>query len=142
MNLLKSSSGPVQERKNRGALTRHPFPIVGVGASAGGLEAISEFLRHIPEKTGLAFVFVQHLDPSHGSALTEILARSAHIPVEEVLEGTIVEPDHAYVIPPKMEMYIDGGTLHLVPRQHRGVVSLPIARFLCSLPVNCAPRST
>jgi len=141
MNLLKSSSGPVQERENPGALTRHAFPIVGVGASAGGLEAISEFLRHIPEKTGLAFVFVQHLDPSHGSALTEILARSAHIPVEEVLEGTIVEPDHAYVIPPNMEMYIDGGILHLVPRQHRGVVSLPVDRFLCSLAADRQHRS-
>ena len=60
--------------------SRGSFPIVGIGASAGGLEAFSELLRYLPEKTGMAFVLVQHLDPKHGSALQEILARASKIP--------------------------------------------------------------
>jgi two-component system CheB/CheR fusion protein len=75
------------------------FPIVGIGASAGGLEAFSELLRHLPEKTGMAFVLVQHLDPKHESGLREILARTTKIPVTEVVQGVVVQPDRAYVIP-------------------------------------------
>src|SRR5438094_8219495 len=63
------------------------FPIVGIGASAGGLEAFSDLLHHLPEKTGMAFVLVQHLDPTHGSVLPEILARKKTISVEEFTEG-------------------------------------------------------
>ena len=70
------------------------FPIVGIGASAGGLEAFSELLRYLPEKTGMAFVLVQHLDPKHGSTLREILARTTKIPVTEVIQGALVQPDH------------------------------------------------
>jgi two-component system, chemotaxis family, CheB/CheR fusion protein len=66
------------------------FPIVGIGASAGGLEAFSELLRNLPEKTGMAFVLVQHLDPKHNSGLPEILARTTKIPVTEVIQGVLV----------------------------------------------------
>ena len=76
------------------------FPIVGIGASAGGLEAFSELLRYLPEKTGMAFVLVQHLDPKHESALREILARMTKIPLTEITQGMAVQPDHAYVTPP------------------------------------------
>jgi two-component system CheB/CheR fusion protein len=67
------------------------FPIVGVGASAGGLEAFSELLRELPEKTGMAFVLVQHLDPKHSSDLGEILSRTTKVPVSEVTDGTVVQ---------------------------------------------------
>jgi two-component system CheB/CheR fusion protein len=77
-----------------------PFPIVGIGASAGGLEAFSELLRSLPQKTGMAFVLVQHLDPSHTSDLREILARTTNIPVHQVADGIAVRPDNIYVIPP------------------------------------------
>jgi len=80
------------------------FPIVGIGASAGGLEAFSELLRHLPLKTGMGFVLVQHLDPKHSSELREILARTTKIPVVEVTDGTVVRPDHIYVIPPNTVM--------------------------------------
>ena len=67
------------------------FPVVGVGASAGGLEAFSTLLANLPETTGMAFVFLQHLDPSHNSALEEILSRTTRIPVTQVTEGIEVE---------------------------------------------------
>jgi two-component system CheB/CheR fusion protein len=89
------------------------FPIVGIGASAGGLEAFSELLRHMPEKTGMAFVLVQHLDPKHGSVLQEILARTTKIPVTEVTQGVVVQPDHAYVIPANTNLTLKNGMLQL-----------------------------
>src|SRR2546421_5147268 len=92
---------------------RPAFPVVGIGASAGGLEAFSELLRHLPEKTGMAFVLVQHLDPNHGSVLPEILSRTTRIPVAEVRDGTVMQPDHVYVIPANTDMVIAGGILRL-----------------------------
>jgi two-component system, chemotaxis family, CheB/CheR fusion protein len=129
----KSRSNLAPKRRIRGATSSRSFPIVGVGASAGGLEAITELLRHLPAKTGLAIVLIQHLDPAHKSVLSELLSRVAHIPVEEVHEGTVMEPDHAYVIPPNAEMYTLKGTLHLVPRSRRGLLNLPIDRFFGSM---------
>src|SRR5208337_5692045 len=101
-----------------GNLKRFPgsFPIVGIGASAGGLEAFSELLHHLPEKSGMAYVLVQHLDPKHASGLTEILARTTKIPVTEVTHGTVVQPDHVYVIPANTSMSIRGGVLQLSER--------------------------
>ena len=76
------------------------FPIVGVGASAGGLEAFSALLTHLPVDTGMGFVLVQHLDPEHDSALTQLLGRATSLPVHEVTDNLRVEPNHVYVIPP------------------------------------------
>ncbi len=74
------------------------MPIVGVGASAGGLEAFTEFLKHLPLDTGMGFVLVQHLDPTHESALTQILARATALPVREITDNQPVEANHVYVI--------------------------------------------
>ena len=82
-----------------GSLAGKFFPIVGVGASAGGLEAFSTLLANLPESTGMAFVFLQHLDPSHTSALQEILSRTTPIPVVEATEQTILQK----VIPPERQ---------------------------------------
>ena len=79
------------------------FPIAGIGASAGGLEAFMELLRELPTNTGMAFVLVQHLDPSHKSGLTDILVKTTEMPVIEVANSTRVEPDHVYVVPPNAE---------------------------------------
>ncbi len=95
-----------------------PFPIVGISASAGGLEAFSELLRALPEKGSMAFVLVQHLDPSHGSAPQEILSRTTKIPVTQVTDGVTVEPDHVYVIPANTSMSIKDGVLRLAARVH------------------------
>src|ERR1700704_3948722 len=109
---IKSRSAAPPLRGDRPA----PFPIVGIGASAGGLEAFSDLLRRLPETTGMAFVLVQHLDPKHSSELREILARTTEIPVSEVNDGTVVRPDHIYVIPPDTVMTIKGGILRLGAR--------------------------
>jgi two-component system, chemotaxis family, CheB/CheR fusion protein len=109
------------------------FPIVGIGASAGGLEAFSELLRYLPEKTGMAFVLVQHLDPKHGSALREILARMTKIPVTEVTQGVVVQSDHAYVIPANTNLTIKNGMLQLGSRVLTRGQHMPIDDFFRSL---------
>ena len=91
----------------------HLFPVVGVGASAGGLEAFTQLLKALSPVTGMAYVLVQHLDPSHESALTELLAKVTEMPVRQVIDATPVEPNHVYVIPPNVDMIISQGILRL-----------------------------
>jgi two-component system CheB/CheR fusion protein len=109
------------------------FPIVGIGASAGGLEAFSELLRFLPEKTGMAFVLVQHLDPKHGSVLQEILSRTTKIPITEVIQGVVVQPDHIYVIPANTNLTIRNGLLQLGARMLVRGQHMPIDNFFRSL---------
>jgi two-component system, chemotaxis family, CheB/CheR fusion protein len=110
------------------------FPIVGVGASAGGLEAFSQLLKHLPSSTGMAFVLIQHLDPTHASQLPEILARKSGMPVREVQGDTIVEPDHVYVTPAGNNLKIEKGVLRAVARPTAtGVPNMAIDDFLQSL---------
>ena len=123
------------------ALPTPAFPIVGIGASAGGLEAFEAFFRACPMDTGMGFVLVPHLDPGHVSLLTEILQRSTAMPVVEALDQIAVAPDHVYVIPPNREMAILGGVLQLsVPELVRGQ-RMPIDGFLRSLAEDQAERA-
>jgi len=108
-----------------------PFPIVGIGASAGGLEAFSELLSALPAHTGMAFVLVQHLDPQHDSMLTEILAPATKMPTEQVHDGMEVKPDHVYIIPPNASMALRDGHLWLVAREPG--LHLPVDIFFRSL---------
>ena len=109
------------------------FSIVGIGASAGGLEAFEQFFRHLPPDSGMAFVLVSHLDPDHASMLTEILQRSTTMPVLEAQDQVRVAPNCVYVIPPNRDMAIFHGMLQLsVPEQPRGQ-RMPIDAFLRSL---------
>ena len=106
------------------------FPIVGVGASAGGLEAFTQLLAHIPEDSGMAFVFIQHLDPNHASLLDESLARATRLKVVRAEDGMPVKPDEVYVIPPDADLGIAAGRLTLQPRQRQDRGShLPIDAF-------------
>jgi len=110
-----------------------PFPIVGIGASAGGLEALEQFLRHVPERIGMAFVIVQHLDPTRKGVLAALLQRSTTMSVVQVKDHTEVRPDCVYVIPPDKDMSILHGVLHLrAPAEPRGL-RLPVDFFLRSL---------
>src|SRR5262245_1651421 len=109
------------------------FPIVGIGASAGGLEAVTQLLKHLPTNTGMAFVFVQHLDPTHESLLGELLAKETTMPVIQVTEGRVVQPDHVYVIPPNVDMTILDGMLRLKPRTMIRGQHMPVDAFLRSL---------
>ncbi len=117
------------------------FPIVGIGASAGGLEAFSELLRHLPEKTGMAFVLVQHLDPKHSSVLQEILSRTTKIPVTEVTQGVVVQPDHAYVIPANTNLTLKNGMLQLGSRVLTRGQHMPINDFFRSLAENAGQQA-
>ena len=109
------------------------FSIIGIGASAGGLESFEHFFRKVPPDSGMAFVLVPHLDPSHASILTEILQRSTTMPVVEAQDQVQVEPNYVYVIPPNRDMAIFHGVLQLnVPEQPRGQ-RMPIDAFLRSL---------
>ena len=122
-----SESNP--ESKNRDKIMQ-AFPIAGIGASAGGLEAIKILLQNLPMDTGLAFVVVQHLAPNQESMLPEILARSTKMPVYKIENGMQVEPNNVYVIPSGASMTIENGSLKLHPKTS----SLkPIDEFLKSL---------
>jgi two-component system, chemotaxis family, CheB/CheR fusion protein len=109
------------------------FPVVGIGASAGGLEAFRELLEHLPTDTGMAFVLVSHLDPTHKSILTELLARRTELPVTEVSDGMKVEPNNVYVLPPNTSMAIAEGILRLQPREEGRAGRHPIDYFLRTL---------
>src|SRR5262245_53356947 len=91
------------------------FPIVGVGASAGGLEAFSQLLSALPAHPRLAIILIQHLAPQHASALPTLLSGISTCPVVQAQEGMRVEADHIYVIPPNVQMGITNGELHLNP---------------------------
>src|SRR6516164_2411715 len=109
------------------------LPVVGVGASAGGLEAFTQMLQALPVDTGMAFVLVQHLAPTHASMLTEILARATGMPVGEAQDQMPVEANHVYVIPPGTNLVISGGVLQLSPRTETRGQHRPIDAFFRSL---------
>lgn len=116
--------------------TDAPFPIVGIAASAGGLEAFTQLLSHLPADTGMAFVLIQHLDPNHKSLLSEILARTTQMPVNEVKDGVAVEPNQVYVIPPNTKMVLSKGVLQLSPREKVYGKYMPGDAFFTSLAID------
>jgi two-component system, chemotaxis family, CheB/CheR fusion protein len=121
--------------------SRDTFPIVGIGASAGGLEAFSELLSHLPAEAAMAFVLVQHLDPKHPSSLVEILSRTTRLPVVEATHRMRVEPGHVYIMPPNVRMTMADGVLNLAPRSSDRGPHMPIDHFLCSLAESLGGRA-
>ncbi|MEO7019102.1 MAG: chemotaxis protein CheB [Ktedonobacteraceae bacterium] len=117
------------------------FPIVGIGASAGGLEAFRALLRYLPVNNGMAYVFVQHLDPTHESLLTPLIARATQMEVCEVSSRMVVEADHVYVIAPNTDLHLDQGVLTLLPATTTRGQHLSINTFLCSLAENRATQA-
>jgi len=117
------------------------FPIIGIGASAGGLEAIAQFLSGVPVNSGMAYCVVQHLDPNHKGMLCELLQRATPMPVQQITERMPVMPNRVYVIPPGFDLSILHGVLHLLePAEPRGL-RLPIDYFLRSLAADQKERS-
>jgi two-component system CheB/CheR fusion protein len=108
-------------------------PVVCIGASAGGLEAFTQVLQHLPPNTGMAFVLIQHLDPTHPSMLTEIIAKLTKMPVREIKTNLAVRPNHIYIIPPNTNLVILHGVLHSLPREDLPRIHLPIDYFMNSL---------
>ena len=134
--VVKIFASPIKKDGRLGS-----FPIIGIGASAGGLEAFEEFFRHMAPDSGMAFVLIPHLDPVHASMLTEILQRATVMPVTEALDQIEVETNHVYIIPPNREMAVFHGTLQLsAPKEPRGL-RLPIDLFLRSLADDQAQRA-
>ncbi|HEV7669739.1 MAG TPA: chemotaxis protein CheB [Thermoanaerobaculia bacterium] len=121
------SRGSIEDNGHRS------FPVVGVGASAGGLEAFTQFLTALPAQTGMAFVLVQHLDPRHESRLSDLLGKATRMPVLEATHGRKIEPDHVFVIPPNANLAIAGGRLHLTPRGEGRGPHLPVDYLFRSL---------
>ena len=119
--------------------TRRPT-VVGVGVSAGGLEALTGLLSHLPNDTGMAFVVIQHLDPKHESHLTQLLSKESKMPVSEVKGETRVEANRVYVIPPRCNLGISDGVLHPPPRPPRGC-NMPIDSFLRDLAADRGSQS-
>ena len=107
--------------------------IVAIGASAGGIEAITELIRHLPSDTGMAFVLIQHLDPKHHSILTELVSKETAMRVVEVKDGMTVETNHVYVIPPNASMSISKRVLRLRPRDDSHGHPTSIDQFMRSL---------
>jgi two-component system CheB/CheR fusion protein len=130
-----SLDGPLEEDESaseRRGVGRQ-FPIVGIGASAGGFEAFTEFLKFLPADTGMAFVLVQHLDPKHKSQLTELLARGSTVPVVEAKDNIPVAPNQAYVIPANARITIKDGRLRVLPRKEAELPPMPVDAFFRSL---------
>jgi two-component system CheB/CheR fusion protein len=124
--LLEATEEPEIQKNNC-------FPIVGIGASAGGLEALEQFFSNMPINSGMAFVVIQHLDPTHKGLLTELIQRITKMPVVTATDRLQVEPDSVYIIPSNRSMSILNGALHLFePMEPRGL-RLPIDIFLRSL---------
>ena len=113
--------------------TPNRFPVVGVGASAGGLEAFTELLKNLPLDTGMGFVLVQHLDPQHESALADLLTRATSMPVREVTNNLRMKANHVYVIPPNTNLGIAQGVLKLQPREQSRTPTRSIDSFFESL---------
>ena len=112
---------------------RSLFPIIGIGASAGGLEALELFLKNVPPSSGMAFVIVQHLDPTHKGILAELLQRSTPMPVQQITDDLVVKKNHVYIIPPNKDLTLFHGVLRLLdPVKPRGL-RLPIDYFFRSL---------
>ena len=109
------------------------FPVVGIGCSASGLEALEKFLRNVPPGSGMAFVVVQHLDPLHVSALPGLLQRFTAMRVVEVEDGMAVVPDAVFVIPPNKDLSLLHGRLRLLEPFAPLGLRLPINFFLRSL---------
>jgi two-component system CheB/CheR fusion protein len=109
------------------------FPVVGIGASAGGLEAIQSFFEATPADSGMAFVVIQHLSPDHKSLMVELLSRKTEIPVQRAEDGMTVAPNQIYLIPPKKNLTLFHGKLLLHDQKPRGEINLPVDVFLRSL---------
>jgi two-component system CheB/CheR fusion protein len=118
------------------------FQIVGIGASAGGLEACTAFLDALPAHSSMAFILVQHLDPTHDSLMVELLATHTSLAVLQATDGAAVEPGHFYIIPPAFFLTLADGSLHLRPAPAMRGARLPFDALLLSMAEDCGARAT
>lgn len=129
----KATKSMVKSHANTDSKRSKPFLIVAIGASAGGLEAVSIFLKALPSDTGMAFVYIQHLDPDHESMLVDILAKHTKMKVVQAQHLLPIKKDHLFIIPPNKNMAIIDGVLTLKPREAKPSIHMPIDKFFLSL---------
>jgi len=128
--------------KRRGSpLVRDSFPVVGLGASAGGLDAARRLLAALPASTGMAFILIQHLDPTHASMMVDLLAGHTPMPVQQAADGMPLEREHVYLIPPGTYLSIGAGALRLSEPRERHGARLPFDFFLRSLAEELGERA-
>ncbi len=140
-DLKKPSDTSQKESASAREIQNEPRYIVGIGASAGGLEAFEEFFKNMPSDTGLAFVLVSHLDPNHKALMPELLQRITFMKVSQVIDGTKVESNQIYIIPPNKDMAIIHGALQLLePSRSRGL-RMPIDFFFRQLALDQGEKS-
>jgi two-component system CheB/CheR fusion protein len=149
MDKPKAKSMPIEPRmRGSGAARRRKapsrpdtFPVVGLGASAGGLEALFRLFDALPADTGMAFVLIQHLDPTHSSMMAGLLTGHTAMKVLEAVDGMPLERDHAYVIPPGVYLSLREGALRLTRPRERHGARMPFDFFLRSLAEDCGARA-
>ena len=117
------------------------FLIVGIGASAGGLDAFRKFLDAVPAATGMAFILIQHLDPTHESMMVDLLTSHTSMTVVQASDGMRIERDHFYIIPPGKYLSVDSGALHITQPEARHGARLPFDFLLHSLATACGNRA-
>lgn len=132
-NVYLGSGSDTRDRKKNMKLSSNLFPVVGIGASAGGLDAFKRFVKAIPEKSGIAYILVQHLEPSHESLLADLLQKATRIPIQEITNNVLVEPDRIYIIPSNKLLMANDGRLQLSPRPPKNERNMPIDVFFMSL---------
>ncbi len=132
---------PADEEASARGPGRRERPVAGLVASAGGLDAFKKFFAAMPADSGIAFVLIPHLDPTHESLMVELLSRHTSMPVVEAAEGMVVEADRVYIIPPDNNMTISGGVLRLSGPVERGGWQTSIDLFLRSLADDQAGKS-
>src|SRR5579859_2040416 len=136
-----SLARPRTGRSSPAVRASNPFPIVGIGASAGGLEACQKFLTALPASTGMAFILIQHLDPTHESMMVDLLAVHTSMHVLQAVDGAEIEKEHLYIIPPAAYLSIADDKLRLSLPKARHGARLPFDHLLASLAENCGERA-
>ena len=136
-NQARATIGGTDDQKRLQAA----FPVVGVGASAGGLQAFKQLLQCLPSAPGMAIIFVQHLSPHHDSNLDEIFARETSLKVQEVRQQVRLEPNHLYVIPPDQDLAVFDGSLQLMERPQHPARHMPVDYLFRSLAEDIGPRA-
>ena len=131
--ITDKNQSPEQHSSTEPGNSNLDFTVVGIGASAGGLEALQEFFKNTPDEPGVAFVIVQHLSPDYKSLMDELLSRHTKMDIHRVKDGMEVKPDNLYLIPPRMNMTIFSGKLFLTEQDHSRAMNLPIDIFMRSL---------
>ncbi|GFO66991.1 chemotaxis protein CheR [Geomonas limicola] len=134
---MATSAAPRQEAAPA-EFASEAFPVVGIGTSAGGLDALELFLGHTPPHCGMAIVIIQHLSPDHSGSLPQLLQRATTMLVQEATHALRMRPNQVYVIPPKKELIVRNRILYLKEPAEKHGLRLPINTFFCSLAEDCA----